>query len=163
MAGHDHVYGICENKCFVEVSPKTDVDGIQNQIEIKELNVTNKWITQSIPALIMNQLEGFERRTYRKKFTMDDIDSLIGETKLMLPLSPFPSIANIRAAWFADIRIVAKKNNTITATHVYKSVAAVEDDYTESNYSDRVIYSIDPSTVDTLIVEMDLELLTTDI
>lgn len=27
--GHNKVYGICENKCFVEVSPKTEVDRIK--------------------------------------------------------------------------------------------------------------------------------------
>lgn len=26
--GHDKVYGVCENKCFVEVLPKTEIEGV---------------------------------------------------------------------------------------------------------------------------------------
>lgn len=38
--GHTEMYGICENKCFVPVSPKTDTDAVKNRVTALEPRVT---------------------------------------------------------------------------------------------------------------------------
>lgn len=38
---HDTVYGFCENKCKVEVSPKTDTDAVKSRVSTLEGRVAN--------------------------------------------------------------------------------------------------------------------------
>ena len=40
MANHEKVFGICENKCLVEVSPKTDTDGVKDIVNKKQNQLT---------------------------------------------------------------------------------------------------------------------------
>lgn len=37
--GHTEMYGICENKCFVPVSPKTDTDAVKNRVTALETKI----------------------------------------------------------------------------------------------------------------------------
>lgn len=38
--GHTKMYGVCENKCFVEVSPKTDTDAVADRVDTLEDKVS---------------------------------------------------------------------------------------------------------------------------
>lgn len=40
MANHEKVFGICENKCLVEVSPKSDTDAVGNRVGTLETKNT---------------------------------------------------------------------------------------------------------------------------
>lgn len=39
MGNHEKMFGICENKCLVEVSPKTDTDDVKKRVEVLETDL----------------------------------------------------------------------------------------------------------------------------
>lgn len=45
---HTKMYGICENKCFVEVSPKTDTDAVKDRVDSLEDNTVKKTGNETI-------------------------------------------------------------------------------------------------------------------
>ena len=63
MANHEKVFGVCENKCFVEVYSKEDTyskDDTYSKEEVDALasNVTTKDFTFKIPSLAANSCLG---------------------------------------------------------------------------------------------------------
>lgn len=57
MGNHEKMYGICENKCLVEVSPKTDTDAVANRVSTleSEMNSVQTKNTQQDTAIAGKQ------------------------------------------------------------------------------------------------------------
>ena len=82
MSGHSKVYGICENKCMIEVSPKTKVDEIETKIETikpKYLYFTNAGtyevemkdgLTIYANSNVSNSIIKFKNNTTEKLYVM---------------------------------------------------------------------------------------------
>lgn len=70
MSGHTKVYGICENKCMVEIAPKTEVEAIIDTViqQVKTKTITVQY-NGSVSALVP---EGF---------TLDDLKSINGNLR----------------------------------------------------------------------------------
>lgn len=54
MTDHATVFGVCENKCFVEVSPKSDTDAVEARVEALETEIGDTDIKTRLDALQAN-------------------------------------------------------------------------------------------------------------
>lgn len=51
MTDHATVFGVCENKCFVEVSPKSDTDAVEARVEALETEIGDTDIKTRLDAI----------------------------------------------------------------------------------------------------------------
>lgn len=160
MAGHEHVYGICENKCMVEVPTKAQFDA---ETEVTDFTATfESWLTAQIPSWKMpvtstTGVNTGKKRKYR--ITVDTSDtSPIGNLRILLPLNPFPAVSGLKGVWVADVTEVEQHGTTVTVNHKTMAIEATSL-YNENNYSNYVIHQVgQTSDLTGLVVYVELSL-----